>query len=508
MQWLVPSLRSGPEDAGSAGTDIHFEKARDALASAWPVRSRQIQELTQALESGRVGEAKAAAAKFLAKHPRDPDALNLLAETARRAGRIGEAEAYLARCVHWSPDHEFYRYGYAVLLSRLGKPEGAMAETGKLLAKQPDNLLYRNLKASLLRKLGKHDEALICYRHLLDRYPDSPTLWAELGSTLRSLGGRREECIAAFRKAAELAPSNGRMWWNLAGLKVFRFTTADVEMMEAQLEYSAGPASFRAELHYALGKAHDDVKNYEKSFENYSKGNAIRRLALNYDPEMTTAMVSRNKAVFTAEFLRERSQSGCPSAEPIFVLGLQRSGSTLIEQILGSHSAIEPAGELQYLLKVVADDVMPKTGPDYPCGMGTLEPADLQAIGEKYLAYTTARRPEGRPYFVDKCPYNMWHVGLICLILPNARIIDARRHPLGCCYANFTMSFEYAPALSYRQTEIARFYADYVRLMAHFDRVQPGKIHRVIYERLVADLETEVRRMLDFLGLPFEQACL
>jgi hypothetical protein len=278
--------------------------------------------------------------------------------------------------------------------------------------------------------------------------------------------------------------------------------------MEAQLQNPPSSAEQRANLHYALGKAYGDVDAFETAFRHYSRGNAIRRIGMDYDPDDTTQMVSRAGLVFTPDLFREKNAAGCDSKAPIFVLGLQRAGSTLVEQILGSHSAIEPAGELPFVLRVVGDDVMPRTGPNYPNGMNRLESADLRAIGEKYLELSLRKRPLGRPFFVDKCPFNLWHVGLIHLMFPNARIIDVRRHPMGCCFANFTMSFPNAPPLSYKLSEIGRFYADYVRLMAHFDRVLPGKIHRVIYERLVADTETQVRRMLDFLELPFEPECL
>jgi len=460
------------------------------------------------LEGGRVREAKRAVSKYLAKHAKDPDALNLSANMAEREGRLEDAESCLARAVHWHPDIEMYRYNYAVLLGRRGKLAGALTEADALLEKSPKNLLYRNLKAQLLGRSERYADASVLYRALTEDHPDTADFWIGLGSSLRSLGGHTAECIEAFRAAIRIYPSNGTAWWSLASLKTFRFTAADIELMESQLANPPASAEQRANLHYALGKAHDDAHAYEKSFQHYSKGNAIRRIGMDYDADETTRMVSRAKKVFTPELFRESGGAGCGSDAPIFVLGLQRAGSTLVEQILGSHSAIEPAGELPFVLRVVGDDVMPKTGPNYPNGMDRLEAADLGALGEKYLSLSLRKRPLGRQFFVDKCPFNLWHVGLIHLMLPNARIIDIRRHPIGCCFANFTMSFANAPPLSYKLSDIGRFYADYVRLMAHFDQVLPGKIHRVIYERLVADTETEVRRMLDFLQLPFEPKCL
>ena len=278
--------------------------------------------------------------------------------------------------------------------------------------------------------------------------------------------------------------------------------------MEKALSGPPLSAENRAELHYALGKAYDDVKDYRRAFENYARGNAIRRIGLDYNPDSTSAMVAQTEAAFTPEIYRTWAETGCPSREPIFIVGMQRAGSTLVEQILGSNPQIEELGELNFIGKVVTDEIRPKAGQHYPFGLDKLGPRDLRAAGEQYLSYARLKRRTGKPFFVDKCPYNFWHVGLIRLILPNAKVIDARRHPMACCFANFTMFFAFGPSLSYNQSEIGRFYADYVRLMAHFDRVQPGKIHRLFYESLVADLETEVRRVLEYLELPFEQSCL
>jgi hypothetical protein len=219
-------------------------------------------------------------------------------------------------------------------------------------------------------------------------------------------------------------------------------------------------------------------------------------------------MAAKTKAVFSPEIFHRLGGEGCASREPIFVLGMQRSGSTLLEQILSSHSQVEGLGELNFILMLVTDEIRPKFGSDYPNGIEKLDPAELRAIGEKYLSYVKLKRRTERPFFVDKCPYNFWHTGLIRLILPNARIVDTRRHPMACCFANYSTNFAFGPSHSCNQADIGRFYADYVRLMAHFDSVQPGKIHRVFHERLVADFETELRRILDYLDLPFEQSCL
>jgi tetratricopeptide (TPR) repeat protein len=484
-----------------------FEKAREALAGAWPVRDGRLLSAAKALEEGRIDDAGRAVGRILSKEPENSDALNLMAQIADHSGRRDEAERLLARCVENSPDHQAYRHNYAVLLFAIGKVDEAATQIGLLLEKDPHNLLFRNVYGQLLCRKRLFADAVGCYRKLTQDFSDSAELWARLGSAFRSLGGHTEDAIAAFRRAVEVAPSMGSIWWSLASMKTFAFSQADVDEMEAELAHAPISTKDRADMHYALGKAYEDLKDYEKSFRHYSKGNAIRRVDLKYDPEDTSDMVSRAKVVFTRELFREKS-TGHASTQPIFVLGLQRSGSTLVEQSLSSHSQIEAAGELQCMLRIVGDDVMPKTGPNYPNGMEKLSAEELRDFGERYLELSRAHRVLNRPIFVDKCPFNLWHTGLIHMIFPNAKIIDVRRHPVGCCLANFTMSFAYAPPLSYRLTDMGHFYRDYVRLMAHFDRVLPGKIHRVIYEKLVEDLESEVRRLLDFIGLPFEPSCL
>jgi tetratricopeptide (TPR) repeat protein len=489
-------------------TESPIAKARKDLFATRPIRDPKLVEAANLLRDGHAAEARRIALKFLAKHPRNPDALNIMAEIARRARNLKDAENYLAQCVHWTPDHDAYRYNYVVTLSEANKFTPALVEIGILLEKHPRNLLYRCMKGNLLNKFGKYAEAEELFRELMAECPDSIEALMGLGAALRALGGHTDEVNSYLRRVTDLDPSSSGAWWALASTKSYRFTDEDIRIMEEELAKPAVGATERIDLYYALGKACDDVKQYEKSFHYYSKGNAIRRVGLDYNPDSTTSMVSRARKVFTPELFRAREGAGCPSAEPIFVVSLQRSGSTLTEQILGSHSQIEGAGELQTLVQMVGADVMPKTGPDYPNGMDRLTPDDLRALGEEYLEMCRKHRKQDKPFFVDKNCYNIWQVGLIRLMLPNAKIIDVRRHPIAACWANFTISFSHAPPLSYKLTDIGRFYNDYVRLMAHFDSVQPGKIHRVIYENLVADLEGEVRRMLDFLGLPFEQGCL
>lgn len=508
MHAMLPSLRGDADLSYRSFAEPEFDEAMEALRASRKLRDSRLVAIAKNLAGGRVSAAKGALSELLAQSPHNPDALNLMAEIAGREGQHREAEFLLARCVQASPGIGYYRYNHVLALEKLGRLDGALAETDALLKSEPSNLVVRDSQASLLKKMGNYAGAAVCYRALAGDYPRSSYIWNQLGAALRDLGAHREECTDAFLKAAELNPSRGRTWWNLASLGTFRFSDSHIARMEAALSGPAISAGNRADLHYALGKAYDDAKNYGKAFENYARGNAIRRVGFDYDPDSTSAMVAQTEAVFTPEVFGKLGGAGYPARDPIFVVGMQRAGSTLIEQILGSHSQVEALGELNFLGKLAVDEIGPKTGARYPRGLDKLGAAELRAIGEKYLSFARLKRSTVKPFFVDKNPYNFWHVGLIRLILPNARIIDARRHPMACCFANFTKSFAFGPPLSYKQTEIGRFYLDYVRLMAHFDRVQPGKLHRVIYERLVADLESEVRRMLEYLELPFEQSCL
>ena len=485
-----------------------YIEARKTLLALQPDPSPQMLGAAEALRSGHVQEAKGAATDYLEEHSNDPCALTLLAEIACQSGNKREAEFHLAECVRSHPNQIVCRYNYSLLLLELRKLRGARAEAETLLQHAPLNIIFRTLRAVILVESHSYPDAVACYRELTEECPDSADLWFGFAGVLRSLGGHGNECIAALRKAITLCPWSGKYWWSLASLKTVHFSANDVQLMESQVASPAVSYDDRADLHYALGRGYDDLEDYGKSVSNYAKGNALRRCDMHYDADETSALASRTSAAFTEEIFRKFDAVGSPSPQPIFVLGLQRAGSTLTEQILDSHSAIEGLGEPPFVSGIVGYDVVPRTGADYPRGIDTIEPSDLRSMGERYLAMALRKKRTAKPFFVDKCPSNVWHLGLILLMLPNAKIIDVRRHPMACCYANFTMSFAHAPPVSYSLSDIGRFYADYVRLTAHFDRVLPGRIFRVFYERLVTNFEAEVRRILDFLGLPFESSCL
>ena len=330
------------------------------------------------------------------------------------------------------------------------------------------------------------------------------------GHVLKTVG-RLDEGIAAYRRAIALAPALGEAWWSLANLKTVRLGRADIEEMTAAL---AAPGLTREDLfhlHFALGKAHDDSGEAEAAFRHYAEGNRLRRALIGYDSDETSRAVDRSIALFTPAFFAERDGWGCLAPDPVFILGMPRAGSTLIEQILASHGAVEGTMELPdipALVKRLGARTRKSEESAYPEALAALGPDALRSLGEDYLERARIHRKTGKPFFIDKMPNNWAHVGLIRLILPNARIVDARRHPLDCGFSNFRQHYARGQGFSYALADIGRYYSDYVRLMAHFDRVLPGRIHRVVHERLIDQPEVEIRALLDALGLSFDPACL
>jgi tetratricopeptide (TPR) repeat protein len=330
------------------------------------------------------------------------------------------------------------------------------------------------------------------------------------GHALKAIG-RQADCIAAYKKSIALAPTLGEAYWSLANLKTVRFEPQDIEAMRTFAAREKLADEDRYHLHFALGKALEDEGNYAESFQHYDAGNALRRKSITYDADETSDHVRRSKELFTSDFFAARAGQGNAAPDPIFIVGLPRSGSTLIEQILATHSAVEGTMELPDIIGIarrLSGRKSRSQTSNYPEMLATLDADALARLGGEYLERTRIQRKLGRASFIDKMPNNFAHVGLIHLILPNARIIDARRHPLGCCFSVFKQHFARGQAFSYEQTELGRYYVDYVDLMTHFDAVLPGRIHRVLYERMVSDPEREVRGLLDYCGLPFEEECL
>jgi tetratricopeptide (TPR) repeat protein len=330
------------------------------------------------------------------------------------------------------------------------------------------------------------------------------------GHALKTVG-RQQDGIAAYRRGLDLAPTLGELWWSLANLKTVKFGDEDVAAMaEALTREGLGPED-RLHLNFALGRAYEERKSYEQSFGHYAEGNRIRAAMIRYDVAEVESFVARSKALFTPAFVAARTGGGCEAPDPIFILGMPRAGSTLIEQILASHPQVEGTMELPDIPALARRLGGAKTGSDeavYPECLADLDPAALRALGEEYLERTRIQRKTDRPYFIDKMPNNWAHAGLIRLILPKAKIVDARRHPLDCCFSNFKQHYARGQGFSYALDHMGRYYAAYVDLMARMDDVLPDPPHLVVHERLIDDPEGEIRRLLDHLGLPFDPACL
>jgi tetratricopeptide (TPR) repeat protein len=473
-------------------------------------RDPRLLEPAAALCEGRIAVAEQLLREHLKKFPTDVAAIRMLAEVAARLGRFRDSETLLHRCLELAPRFDAARHNLAVVLHRQNRPAEALGEVETLLASDPANVGARNLKAAILARIGDLAGSTEIYEQVLRDHPQQPKVWHSYGHSLKT-GGRTREAVEAYRRSLALTPGFGEAYWSLANLKTFRFAPADVEAMLAQLARPDLTVEDRFHFHFALGKAFEDAADYARSFEHYAEGNRLRRSVIDYDAEELTDRVRRSKSLFTAPFFAERAGQGSPAPDPIFVVGLPRSGSTLVEQILSSHSQVEGTMELPdigTIARGLSGRKRKGDPPAYPEVLERLGADELRELGERYLEQTRIQRRTAAPFFVDKMPNNWEHIGLIHLILPNARIVDARRHPMSCCFSAFKQHFARGQRFSYSLDELGRYYRDYVELTAHFDAVLPGRVHRVVYERMVSETESEVRRLLDYCGLPFEEGCL
>jgi len=458
-----------------------------------------------ALHAGNIPEAETRLRQHLKQAPTDVAAIRMLAELAVRLDRAEDAQLLLERCLELAPGFHEARHNYAIVLNRLNRPQDAIVELERLLAEDSRNPGYRNLKAVALCHTGDYDTAIGIYDELLRQFPLQAPLWLSYGHALKT-AGQQERAIAAYTRCIELDADFGEAYWSLANLKTFRFNDLQIGAMRTALARSL-KAQQRIDFEFALGKALEDRAEYEQSFRHYETGNALRLEQIPYSADDNTARLRRAHETFTADFFSARQGSGCQAADPIFIVGLPRAGSTLIEQILASHSAVEGTMELPDLISITRDLRGARAG-TYHEALARLGADVLRDLGERYLARTRVHRKLGRPFFIDKMPNNFAHVGLIYMILPNAKIIDARRHPLACCFSAFKQHFAHGQNFTYGLDNVGRYYRDYVELMRHFDSALPGRVHRVIYEEMVANTEQEVRRLLDYCSLPFEDACL
>ena len=458
---------------------------------------------------GKLAEAEPLCRDYLRQAPDDLDALRLLAEIATRLGIFDEAETLFARCLMLSQDFLLARAGYAHVLMKQGKFDRSLLQIDQLLAADPENSSYRILLASVLVRIGRHEEAIENYQRIVAKPGHGPLDLSSLGHALKTIG-RTPEAIVAYRRAVALDPMFGDAYWSLANLKTFKFSDEEVAAMSAAVcSDQCRPREVPA-LCFALGKACEDRGRYAEAFVHYQRGNAHRCAELRYSADDNHAGSQELIEVCTRELFERHADSGYPEPAPIFVVGLPRSGSTLVEQILASHSLVDGTAELPDIIDIarrLSGKRKPRDPSRYPAILEQLSAAQLRDLGEEYIARTTIQR-RGAAFFIDKMPNNFPHIGLIQLILPHAKIIDARRHPLACCFSAFKQLFATGQNFSYNLADLGRYYADYVELMAHWDRVLPNRVLRVFYENTVDDTESAVRRLLEYCGLPFEVRCL
>src|SRR5580658_7324068 len=443
---------------------------------------------------------------YLLKHGDHVEAMRLLARIGLALDILDDADILLEAVLKLAPDYRAARYDYAMALLRRHKHVQAIAELEKLLQLEPANRAFRTTYATANVGLGEHERALELYRELVVDAPlgtQSAELHLSVAPSLET-SGRQQDAIESYR------PAYGDAYWSLANLKTYRFETQEIARMRADEAAATTAAVDRYHLCFALGKAMEDAGDFAEAFRFYERGNELKKSQSRYRPEPVERNTRLQKAICTREFFAARQGWGCQDPSPIFVVGLPRSGSTLLEQILASHSRVEGTMELADIPRLVLElqGREPEAeNPRYPRVLAEMTPENVLRLGERFIDDTRVYRT-GKAFFIDKMPNNFRHIGLIHLILPNAKIIDARRNAMACCFSNFKQLFAAGQEFTYGLEDIGRYYRTYVELMAHWDEVLPGKVLRVEHEDVVDDLEANVRRILDFCGLPFEPQCV
>ncbi len=491
---------AGDEQGSQHAYDKHLEVS---------TRHPELIKAAEHLRKKQLPKAERLTREVLKKDPVDVIAIRMLAAIGIEVGQVDDAINLLERCLELAPEFHLARQNMAIALSRRQRLDEALAEIEKLLLAEPNNPNYRLLKGSFLVRKGDHEPALKLYEEFLKTYPRQSGAHMNYGHTLKTVG-RLDESISEYRTAIELRPQTGEAYWSLANLKTFRFTDEDIAAMQAQIDEEDGDPDDQSHLLFALGKAMEDRKQFDESFDYYARGNALRSKGHRYNAKINVFDTVRQIKTLDAAFFEERKGWGSDAPDPIFIVGLPRAGSTLLEQILASHSQVEGTSELPDIIAIsrrLGNKSRKNPSSDYPEILTTLTAEVARSLGDGYIASTQVQR-HGPPFFIDKMPNNFKHIGLIHLILPNAKIIDARRHPMAAGFSCFKQLFAQGQAYTYKLDDVAHYYRDYVTLMDHWDTVLPGRVHRVQYEDMVADSETEIRKVLDYCGLEFEEQCL
>jgi tetratricopeptide (TPR) repeat protein len=479
--------------------------------------------VTELMHEGKLLKAEQICRHFLQNNKRHIDGMCLLAEIGLELKIYDDAEFLLASALELSPDHVYARSQYVNLLIRLGKYKAAEVEVDKLLVGQPDNLSFKVAKANALTGLGKIEQAISLFEQAIEETSSQTTVnnrqlagfYLQLGHALKTKGDITK-AVAAYQKAYQISPSFGDAFWSLANTKTYRFSDKEIEKMQSQQANKDLALVDKVQLHFATGKAFEDRQEYQQAFQAYQQGNTLQHDHNGFDINKIEQQIAEQISHCTRELFEVRGHLGLDSPDPIFIVGLPRAGSTLLEQILASHSAVDGTMELHNILGLAArlrgqsnnqnNDPSNKEG-QYPKNLSAINPDYFKRFGQQFIDETQVYR-EQAPLFIDKMPNNFLHIGLIRLILPNAKIIDARRSPMACCFSGFKQLFAEGQDFSYNLEDIGRYYQAYLKLMAHWDKVLPGYVLTVNHEDVVDDLEKQVRRMLDFCGLEFEQSCV
>jgi tetratricopeptide (TPR) repeat protein len=459
---------------------------------------------------GDIDQAERLIRSFLLSQGNEVEAMRLLARIGVARKVFDDPGILLAAALELAPDYHVARAEYAEVLIELHRYSQAREQLERLMREDPEHRPYfQSLYATAAVGLGEHERAIALYRELLQGTPADADLHLSIAHALKTLG-RRDEAIASYRQAASCRPGFGDAYWSLANLKTYRFTDDELQEMRTFLADASLSQVDRYHMCFALAKALEDRREFAESFRYYQEGNALKRTESNYRPELVERNTRQQIEICAPEIFLRHKGAGAPNPDPIFIIGLPRSGSTLLEQILASHSQVEGTQELPNVQQMANNlrgrDPDP-SNPRYPRVLSEMTPEELRALGEKYLADTRVYRT-GNPYFIDKMPNNFRHLALIRLMLPNAKIIDARREPLDCCISNLKQLFARGQEFTYSVDDIARYYRTYLELMRHWDHVLPGWVLRVQHEDVVDDLEFQVRRILEFCALPFEPACI
>lgn len=508
-------LNSSLTDAWRELSEQHLQLGETASADAAYTRYRRLAtdppdlaDAYAAFDKGRLETAEALVRQRLQRGTNVVAAFTLLAAIALRRGDDLAEEAALSHALLQAPCDGTAREQLVRLMIRQGRTEEALPLIERLLAAEPRNSAYLVLKVLALQLAERHAEGLAIITQLIADHPDDADFWLLAGNQQRYIGHSRE-AIDSYRRAIELRPGHGMAYWALSNFETFRFGADEIEAMQRQLALVPAAGPDRTGLEFSLGRALEDRADFAASFEHYRRGNTLARASFHYDPNATTAFVQRFKNTFTSRFFSERADWGQSASDPIFIVGLPRSGSTLLEQILASHSGVEGTRELAYVPTMARELAgPPETAARYPENLVSLGEAQVAALAARYLASSQNHRRFGKPRFVDKMHGNFASLGLIHLMFPNAAIIDSRRHPMACGFACYKQLFNPGMNFAYDLNELGRYYRDYADLMGHMDQVLPGRVYRLHYERLVTDTENEVRRLLDYCRLPFQPECL